>query len=202
MGEKRNNAAVSLGASAKFLYGYRTSSTDQASTLGIVALVEGTAPAKDVAFSPKNFGPTSASKKGISAKGGICDEIKVAALKTAGYQISRKNAQNPSGTLKSVIVAVKMTASMYLLWRMKKSAWTALPAAVKTAAGITLATDVPVDERAYHADGFIFKAADTVMNVTAGKYYSKKWFRKSYTVGDQSYRVYAGTERTAIEVTP
>lgn len=195
MAEKRVKVAVAHVVGAKFLYGFSSPNKDEASNLGLV-LVETVVPDKDVAFSPKNVKPFSAYRPGILAKGGLCDVSKVAALETLGYQISRKNPSTPKGGPKSVIVGVRLSDNLVFCWRYKKSAWDALPLSVRIAAGVALASIYPAGELAFHADGVIFAAPNTDLDLPAGVYIGKSSLRRSFSAteagNNKTYTLYAG----------
>ncbi len=194
MPEKRVQVAVLTKISAKFLYGFRSPNESEASALGL-ELIETAAPSKDVAFSPKNIKPFRAYKPGVIAKGGLCGYSKVAALQDAGYVLSRKTPNLPKGGLKSEIVGVRLSPNLVFCWRYPKSKWLALPASVKTAAGIALASTYPASEIAFHADGFMLKAANTDLDLPANTYISKKTLKRTFadTATGKNYNLYAGT---------
>ncbi len=198
MVEKRKLVAVQPRTNSKFLYGYRSDNYDKASTLGVVDL-ETSSPIKDVAFSPKNIKPYRAYKPGIIAKGGFVDISKVPSLENAGYNVSRKNPGTPKGGPKSVIVGVRVTPDLVLTWRYPKSKWAALPAKVKTAAGVALASTYPTSEHAFHADGFVLKTASVELDIPAGTYVSKNILRQTISDPDtgKNYNLYKGTSATA-----
>lgn len=194
---KKVEAAVAYAADAKFLYGYRTEPGGDLATLG-VSDISTSAPAKDVAFHPKNVRVWSAYKPGIIARGGLCAFDKLQSLDDAGYLVTRRKASVPKGGPKSVIVGVKLTPSLVFTWRFPKSKWTALPAEVKTAAGVKLASEFNQDECAFHADGFIFKTAIPELDLPAGVYVSKTALKRTFTsTAGKSYSLYAGTQAAA-----
>lgn len=193
MAEKRKMVAVLIKADSKFLYGFRSPNESEATTLGL-QLIETTAPSKDVAFSPKNVKPFAAYKPGVIAKGGLCSFGKVADLQNAGYTLSRKNPNLPKGGLKSVIVGVRISPNLVFAWRYRKSAWELLPAAVKTAAGIALASTYTQSEIAYHCDGVMLVAANTDLDLPAATFISKKTLKRSFVdpATGKNYSLYAG----------
>ena len=192
MVDKRVEVAVDTEAGSKFKYGFRSPNLTLATTLGLEPLVSGTAPAKDVVFSPKNGRPYKAYRPGTVAKGGLCDFSKTASLETAGYQVSRKRAQNPTNGPKSVIIGTRLSANVVIAWRYPKTKWDLLPVTVRTAADVKLVSDWPANEVAYHADGFILKTADSDLGLLAGKYYSVHDLRQTFTQGVKRYRIYSG----------
>jgi hypothetical protein len=194
MAEKRERVAVLTKANAKYLYGFTSPNKSEAATLGL-ELIETSAPSKDVAFSPKNLKPFSAYKPGVIAKGGLCGYAKVASLQDAGYVLSRKTPNVPKAGMKSVIVGVRLTANLVFAWRYRKSAWDALPASVKTAAGVALASTYTASEIAYHADGFMFVAPQTDLDLPAATYISKKTLKRTFVdaATGKNYSLYAGT---------
>jgi len=198
MVEKRKMVAVQPRTNSKFLYGYRSSNYDQTATLGVIDL-EASSPIKDVAFSPKNIKPYQAYKPGIVAKGGLVDIDKVPTLENAGYNISRKNPKAPKAGLKSVIVGVRVTPSLVFTWRYPKSKWDLLPTAVKTAAGVALASTYPVSEHAFNADGFILKTASVELDIPASTYVSNKVLKQTHSdpATGKNYSIYTGTSATA-----
>ena len=197
MAEKRVKVAVTIKAAQKFLYGFTSPNQSEASTLGL-ELIETTAPSKDVAFSPKNVKPFSAYKPGVIAKGGLCSVGKVASLETAGYKLSRKTPNYPKAGLKSVIVGVRLTPNLVFAWRYRKSAWDALPAAIKTLAGVALASTYPATEVAYHADGFMFVAEQVDLGIPAATYIGKGTLKRTFvdSATGKNYRLYSGTPPT------
>lgn len=193
MPEKRVLVAVLTSASAKFLYGFRSPNESEAGRLGL-ELINTAAPSKDVAISPKNVKPFRAYKPGVVARGGLCGFGKVADLQNAGYILSRKSPNLPKGGPKSVIVGVRLTTNLVFAWRYPKSKWTALPADVKTAAGIKLASEYPASEIAFHADGFMLKTANLDLELPAATYISKTTLKRTFTDNTgKSYNLYAGT---------
>jgi hypothetical protein len=193
MPDKRELVAVLTSANAKFLYGFRSPNESEASTLGL-ELINTAAPSKDVAISPKNVKPFRAYKPGIIARGGLCGFGKVATLQNAGYILSRKTPNLPKGGPKSVIVGVRLTPNLVFAWRYPKSKWTILPAEVKTAAGIKLASEFPASEIAFHADGFMLKVANADLDLPAATYISKATLKRTFTDNaGKSYNLYAGT---------
>jgi hypothetical protein len=194
MPEKRVLVAVLTSASAKFLYGFRSPNQSEASSLGL-ELINTAAPSKDVAISPKNIKPFRAYKPGIIQKGGLCGFGKVAALQDAGYILSRKSPNLPKAGPKSVIVGVRLSGNLVFAWRYPKSKWDILPATVKTAAGIQLASSFPASEVAFHADGFMLKAPNTDLDLPANTYISKATLKRTFTdvATGKTYSLYAGT---------
>jgi hypothetical protein len=194
MPEKRVLVAVLTSASAKFLYGFRSPNQSEASSLGL-ELINTAAPSKDVAISPKNIKPFRAYKPGIIQKGGLCGFGKVAALQDAGYILSRKSPNLPKAGPKSVIVGVRLSGNLVFAWRYPKSKWDVLPATVKTAAGIQLASSFPTSEIAFHADGFMLKAANLDLDLPANTYISKATLKRTFTdvATGKNYHLYAGT---------
>jgi hypothetical protein len=193
MPEKRELVAVLTSASAKFLYGFRSPNESEAATLGL-ELINTAAPSKDVAISPKNVKPFRAYKPGVIARGGLCGFGKVATLQNAGYILSRKTPNLPKGGPKSVIVGVRLTPNLVFAWRYPKSKWTILPADVKTAAGIKLASEFPASEIAFHADGFMLKTANADLDLPAATYISKATLKRTFTdATGKTYNLYAGT---------
>lgn len=194
MAEKRERVAVLIKADSKFLYGFISPNKSEATTLGL-ELIETAAPTKDVAFSPKNVKPFRAYKPGVIAKGGLCGYSKVASLQDAGYQLSRKTPNFPKAGLKSVIVGVRLTANLVFGWRYRKLAWDALPASVKTAAGVALITTYTASEIAFHADGFMFVAPQTDLGLPAATFISKATLKRTFVDGatGKNYSLYAGT---------
>jgi hypothetical protein len=194
MPEKRVLVAVLTSANAKFLYGFRSPNQSEASSLGL-ELINTAAPSKDVAISPKNIKPFRAYKPGIIQKGGLCGFGKVAALQDAGYILSRKSPNLPKAGPKSVIVGVRLSGSLVFAWRYPKSKWDILPATVKTAAGIQLASSFPASEVAFHADGFMLKAANLDLDLPANTYISKATLKRTFTdvATGKTYSLYAGT---------
>ncbi len=194
MAEKREKVAVLIKADSKFLYGFQSPNKSEAATLGLELIETGT-PSKDVAFSPKNVKPFSAYKPGIIAKGGLCGYGKVASLQDAGYILSRKNPSLPKGGPKSVIVGVRLSPNLVFAWRYRKSAWDALPASVRAAAGIALASTYTASEIAYHADGFMLKTANADLDLPAATYISKKTLKRGFPdpATGKNYSLYAGT---------
>lgn len=194
MGDKLKQVAVLTSASAKFLYGFRSPNESEAANLGL-ELIETTAPSKDVAFSPKNVKPFRAYKPGIIQKGGLCGFGKVASLQDAGYILSRKTPNLPKGGPKSEIVGIRLSPNLVFAWRYPKSKWTALPASVKAAAGIALASTYPASEIAFHADGFMLKAPNTDLDLPAATYISKATLKRTFTdaATGKNYSLYAGT---------
>lgn len=194
MAEKREKVAVLIKADSKFLYGFQSPNKSEAANLGL-ELIESAAPSKDVAFSPKNVKPYSAYKPGVIAKGGLCGYGKVAALQNDGYILSRKNPTLPKAGMKSVIVGVRLSPNLVFAWRYRKSAWDALPASIKTEAGVALASTYPASEIAYHADGVMLVAPNTDLDLPAATYISKKTLKRTFvdpTTG-KNYTLYAGT---------
>jgi hypothetical protein len=193
MPEKRTLVAVLTSASAKFLYGFRSPNESEAGTLGL-ELINTAAPSKDVAISPKNIKPFRAYKPGVIARGGLCGFGKVASLQDAGYILSRKTPNLPKGGPKSVIVGVRLSPNLVFAWRYPKSKWTVLPAEVKTAAGIKLASEYTASEIAFHADGFMLKTANADLDLPANTYISKATLKRTFTsTAGQTYNLYAGT---------
>ncbi len=193
MGEKREKVAVLIRANSKFLYGFQSPNKDEKDKLGL-ELIETAAPSKDVAFSPKNVKPFRAYKPGIVARGGLCGYGKVADLQNAGYVLSRKNPNTPKAGPKSVIVGVRLSPNMVFAWRYPKTKWIALPDDVKQAAGIQLATAYPASEIAFHADGFMFVATNTDLDLPAATYISKASLKRGFTSsGGKYYTLYSGT---------
>jgi hypothetical protein len=192
MAEKRERVAVMIGIASKFLYGFQSPNKDEAAKLAL-ELIEVTAPSKDVAFSPKNIKPFRAYKPGVVARGGLCGYNAVATLQNTGYVLSRKVPNTPKAGLKSVIVGVRLSPNLVFAWRMPNTKWVALPTDIKNAAGIQLATTYPASEIAYHADGFMFTAVNTDLDLPAATYISKASLRKGFTSsGGKYYTVYAG----------
>lgn len=193
MPDKRVLVAVLTSASAKFLYGFRSPNESEAAALGL-ELINTAAPSKDVAISPKNVKPFRAYKPGVIARGGLCGFGKVADLQNAGYILTRKSPNLPKGGPKSVIVGVRLTTNLVFAWRYPKSKWTILPAEVKTAAGVKLASEYPASEIAFHADGFMLKTANLDLELPAATYISKATLKRSFTDNaGKSYTLYAGT---------
>jgi hypothetical protein len=192
MPEKRVKVAVLTSAAAKFLYGFRSPNQSEAAALGL-ELIDTAAPSKDVAFSPKNVKPFRAYRPGIVAKGGLCGFGKVADLQNAGYILSRKTPNLPKAGPKSVIVGIRLSGNLVFAWRYPKSKWDLLPAAVKTAAGIQLASAYNASEIAFHADGFMLKTANADLDLPAATYISKATLKRTFTEGTNSYSLYAGT---------
>jgi hypothetical protein len=193
MPEKREMAAVLISINSKFLYGFRTPNGDEASKLAL-QMIETAAPTKDVAFSPKNVKPFRAYKPGIIAKGGLCGYSAVAALQNDGYILNRKRPSVPKGGPKSVIVGVRLSSNLVFTWRYPKSKWNALPASVKNEAGIQLASTYPASECAYHADGFMFTAANPDLDLPAATYIGKSSLKRTFvdaTTG-KNYSLYSG----------
>lgn len=193
MAEKRERVAVLIKADSKFLYGFTSPNKSEAATLGL-QLIETAAPTKDVAFSPKNVKPFSAYKPGVIAKGGLCGYAKVAALQDAGYVLSRKTPNFPKAGLKSVIVGVRLTPNLVFGWRYRKSAWDVLPASVKAAAGVALISTYTASEVAFHADGFMFVAPNTDLDLPAATYIKKATLKRTFldsTTG-KNYSLYSG----------
>jgi hypothetical protein len=193
MPDKRVLVAVLTSASAKFLYGFRSPNQSEAASLGL-ELINTAAPTKDVAISPKNIKPFRAYKPGVIARGGLCGFGKVASLQDAGYILSRKTPNLPKGGPKSVIVGVRLSPNLVFAWRYPKSKWTILPADVKTAAGIKLASEYTASEIAFHADGFMLKAANPDLDLPANTYISKGTLKRTFTdATGKTYNLYAGT---------
>lgn len=194
MAEKREKVAVLIKADSKFLYGFTSPNKSEAATLGL-QLIESGAPTKDVAFSPKNVKPFSAYKPGVIAKGGLCGFGKVQSLQDAGYVLSRRTPNFPKAGLKSVIVGVRLTPNLVFGWRYRKSAWDVLPASVKTAAGVALISTYTASEVAFHADGFMFVAAQTDLDLPAATYISKATLKRTFvdSATGKNYSLYAGT---------
>jgi hypothetical protein len=194
MAEKREKVAVLIRANSKFLYGFQSPNKDEAAALGL-ELIETAAPTKDVAFSPKNVKPFRAYRPGIIAKGGLCGFGVVATLQNAGYVLSRKNPNLPKAGPKSVIVGVRLSPNLVFAWRYRKAAWDVLPATVKAAAGIALASTFPASELAYHADGFMLKTANTDLDLPAATYISKATLKRGFSdaATGKNYSLYAGT---------
>jgi hypothetical protein len=192
MPEKRVKVAVLTSAAAKFLYGFRSPNQAEAATLGL-EVIETAAPSKDVAFSPKNVKPFRAYRPGIIAKGGLAGFGKIADLQNAGYILSRKTPNLPKAGPKSVIVGIRLSPNLVFAWRYPKSKWDVLPAAVKTAAGIQLSSAYPPSEIAFHADGFMLKAANTDLDLPAATYISKATLKRTFSEGTQNFTLYAGT---------
>lgn len=193
MAEKREKVAVLIRANSKFLYGFQSPNKAEAENLGL-ELIEANAPTKDVAFSPKNVKPFRAYRPGIVARGGLCGFGKVAALQNAGYILSRKNPNTPKDGPKSVIVGVRLSPNLVFAWRYPKTKWIALPTDVKEAAGIRPVTEYPASEVAFHADGFMFVAANTDLGLPAATYISKASLKKGFTSsGGKNYTLYSGT---------
>jgi hypothetical protein len=191
---KQVQAAVQSAADDKFLYGYKTEPDAGLTTLGVSNLASAQ-PTKDVAFHPKNVAVWSAYKPGVVARGGLCSFDKLDALETAGYLISRRRLNVPKGGQKSVIVGVRLTPNLVFTWRYRKTLWDALPADVKTAAGVALASTYPANECAFHADGFIFKSAITDLDIPAGVYISKTVLKRTHaSAGGKSYTLYTGAQ--------
>jgi hypothetical protein len=197
MPEKRTKLGALPTTNSKFYYGYTSPNKDELATLGLKDLETGT-PDKDVAFSPKNVKPNSAYRPGIIAKGGFCSVGKVADLENAGYNISRKNPGVPKPGQKSVVVGVKLSPNLVFAWRYRKSAWDALPADVKTAAGVKLMSAFNYSEVAYHADGVILAAPNAGLGLQAGVYYGKSSLKRSYTStsNNKTYNLYGGEAAT------
>lgn len=197
MGDKRVRVAVLTSAAAKFLYGFQSPNESEAGTLGL-ELIEAAAPSKDVAFSPKNVKPFRAYKPGVIARGGLCGFGKVATLQNDGYILSRRTPNFPKGGPKSVIVGVRLSANLVFAWRYKKSAWDALPATVKAAAGIRPISEYPASEVAFHADGFMLKSANTDLDLPANTYISKATLKRTFVdaATGKNYNLYAGTPVT------
>jgi hypothetical protein len=192
MAEKREKVAVLIGIASKFLYGFQSPNKEEAAKLGL-ELIEAAAPSKDVAFSPKNVKPFRAYKPGIVARGGLCGYSKVAELQNTGYILSRKVPNTPKAGPKSVIVGVRLSPNLVFAWRMPTTKWTLLPTDVKNAAGVQLATAYPASEVAFHADGFMFTAVNTDLDLPAATYISKASLKKGFTSsGGKYYTVYAG----------
>jgi hypothetical protein len=194
MPDKRVLVAVLTSASAKFLYGFRSPNESEAASLGL-ELINTAAPSKDVAISPKNVKPFRAYKPGIIQKGGLCGFGKVATLQNAGYILSRKTPNLPKGGPKSVIVGIRLSPNLVFAWRYPKSKWDALPATVKTAAGVALSSTYPASEIAFHADGFMLKAANADLDLPAATYISKATLKRTFTdvATGKNYSLYAGT---------
>jgi hypothetical protein len=194
MVENRKQVAVLTRANAKFLYGFYSPNESEAAALGL-ELIETAAPSKDVAFSPKNIKPFRAYRPGIVARGGLCGYGKVASLQDAGYQLSRKTPNLPKAGRKSVIVGIRLTANLVFAWRMRLSAWTAMPAAIKTAAGIALSSAYPASEIAYHCDGIMLKVANTDLDLPAATFIGKGTLKRTFSdvATGKDYHVYAGT---------
>jgi hypothetical protein len=194
MPDKRVLVAVLTSASAKFLYGFRSPNESEASALGL-ELINTAAPSKDVAISPKNIKPFRAYKPGIIARGGLCGFGKVATLQDAGYILSRKTPNLPKGGPKSVIVGVRLSPNLVFAWRYRKALWDVLPASVKTAAGIALASTYNASEIAFHADGFMLKTANADLDLPANTYISKGTLKRTFTdaATGKNYNLYAGT---------
>lgn len=194
MVDKRVKVAVLIKADSKFLYGFRSPNQSEATTLGL-EIIETNAPTKDVAFSPKNVKPFAAYKPGVIAKGGLCGFSKVAALQNAGYTLSRKNPNLPKGGLKSVIVGVRISPNLVFAWRYRKSAWDLLPATIKTAAGIALASTYTQSEIAFHCDGVMLVTANTDLDLPAATFISKATLKRSFVdaATGKNYHLYAGT---------
>lgn len=192
MVDKRVEVAVDTEAGSKFKYGFRSPNSATATTLGLEVLVPGSPPTKDIVFSPKNGKPYKAYRPGAVAKGGLCDYSKTDELETAGYQVSRKRAQNPTNGPKSVIIGTRLSANVVIAWRYPSSKWALLPEAVKTAANVKIVSDWPANEVAYHADGFILKTPDSDLGLLSGKYYSVHDLSQTFTQGAKRYRIYSG----------
>ena len=194
MAEKRERVAVLIKADSKFFYGFISPNKSEAATLGLELVQTGT-PSKDVAFSPKNVKPFSAYKPGVISKGGLCGYGKIASLEAANYIVSRKNPSYPKAGLKSVIVGVRLTPNLVFAWRYRKLAWDVLPAAIKTLAGVALASTYPASEIAYHADGFIFAADQPDLGIPAGTYIGKGSLKQNFvdSATGKNYRLYSGT---------
>jgi hypothetical protein len=193
MAEKRTKLAALVKADSKFYYGFTSPNKAEADTLGLKDLETGSID-KDVAFSPKNVKPYSAYKPGIIAKGGLCGFGKVQALENAGYVLSRKNPAVPKSGPKSVIVGVRLSPNLVWAWRYPQSKWTALPADVKAAAGIALASTYNQSEIAFHADGVILSAANTDLDLPANTFINKATLKRSYTSteNNKTYVLYGG----------
>ncbi len=203
MAEKRTKLAALIKADSKFYYGFTSPNLNEKDTLGLKDLETGTID-KDVAFSPKNVKPYSAYKPGIIAKGGLCGFGKIADLETAGYILSRKNPSVPKAGPKSVIVGVRLSPNLVWAWRYPKSKWDALPADVKTDAGIALASTYNQSEIAYHADGVILAAANTDLDLPANVYINKKTLKRTYTSSsnNKTYVLYGGKPAEAAPPAP
>jgi hypothetical protein len=194
MGEKREKVAVLVSASSKFLYGFQSPNKSKATELGL-ELIETAAPSKDVAFSPKNVKPFRAYHPGIVAKGGLCGFGKVADLQNSGFVLSRKNPSLPKAGRKSVVVGVRLSPSLVFAWRMPSTTWNAIPAQVKTDAGVALASTYPASEIAFHADGVMLKTANVELDLPAATYISKATLKRTYTetATGKSYSIYGGS---------
>lgn len=193
MSQKRTKLAALPKTNSKFYYGYTSPNKDELTKLGLKDLETGTID-KDVAFSPKNVKPNRAYKPGIIAKGGFCSVGVVATLENDGYNITRKNPSVPKAGQKSVIVGVRLSPNLVFAWRYPKSKWDALPADVKAASGIALASTYSASEIAYHADGVILTAPNTDLDLLANVYYGKSSLKRSYTStsNNKTYTLYGG----------
>ena len=134
---KLKDVAVKATSGANFLYGFKTKSGTDAATFGHVDCETGTAPVKTVIFSPSSIKPTKASKSlAAGTSSSFVDTSKINALITADYSIVRKRSSVPKSTVKSKVVGILLEAGVYWCWRMPLTRWSAIPAQVKTDAGI------------------------------------------------------------------
>jgi hypothetical protein len=189
---KRKRVAVKPTSGSNFLYGFLTKSTTDSATFGHIDCESGTAPAKTVIFSPGAIHPTKATKSLASGSdSSFVDTSKINALVTADYGISRKRNSIPKSSAKSKIVGVLLETGVYWCWRMTTARWAAIPAAVKTDAGITEIAAFDAEKHAYNGNAVILKA--DAGGFKAGVTISRNDLRKTIVdaATGKSYRLYA-----------
>lgn len=189
---KRKKVAVKPSTASNWMYGFLTKSTSDAATFGHTDCESGSAPTKTVIFSPSNAKPTKASKSLTSGTdSSYVDTSKINALITADYTLSRKRSTVPKSTTKSKVVGVLLETGVYWCWRMSSTRWNAIPAEIKTEAGITEITTWDNEKHAYNGNAFILKADGG--GFKAGQVVDKASLRKTFvnpTTG-KSIRLYA-----------
>jgi hypothetical protein len=188
---KRKRVAVKPTSNCNFLYGFLTKSSTDAATFGHTDCENGTAPTKTVIFSPGGIKPTKATKSLTSGSdSSFADTSKINTLISADYSLSRKRNSIPKSSPKSKIVGILLETGVYWCWRMPATRWAAIPASVKTEAGITEITAFDSEKHAYNGNAFILKA--DAAGFKAGQIVDKADLRKSFTdsATGKKYRLY------------
>ena len=189
---KRKKVAVKPTSGSNWLYGFLTKSDTAAATFGHTDCETGTAPAKTVIFSPGGIKPAKASKSlATGTNSSFADTSVLNTLITGDYSIIRKRSSTPKSTTKSKIVGILLETGVYWCWRIPTTRWAALPASVKTDAGITEITTFDSEKHVYNGNAFILKA--DAGGFKAGQYNDKSALRKTFadSATGKNYRVYA-----------